>query len=279
MSWLDEGVGSEWKQMSSYGGVSAYSLSVAQPLALLFTNAHGMVVYADRSFSRLTHCAAEGFDLRGPLHTLLGVSEAVTENLLQRVNQAGHFTGRLLHARTQSGSLLPIWGMSVASYDDREGYIGADILLSSAIDGPQVQARVVTHSDFLNVYLQQTMAFARARHDKTFLQAYMAAQFNVLQVLLVRMAGSEIRDAMERILAGNSRKNNWPISIEHGELAFGKASSPFGVYGAFQKIAVSYAASIVGRRVIAQELDLLDRQLDQSTLALVTQLGLRIAQE
>lgn len=245
-------------------------------LSMLFTDSQGMVVFADRNFARLAHHMHERFDLRGPLHKVLGIGKDYADDMLANVKANGLFTGRTVEAHTRSGELLPMWSTSVATYDDQSEFIGADLIISNTISGPHANILLTNHIDVLTVHVQQTMAESRSVHHQTYIQAYMGAQFTVLQVLLARMAGPLLRDVLEAQLVRQCETANWPLAVREGELTFTRTNAPFQVYGEFQKMAVSYAASVVGRKVVTKELAILDSQLDPGTLELVTDLGLRL---
>ncbi len=262
--------------MSTFSSAVPLNQPSAGMLSLLFTDSQGMVIFADRNFARLAHYLAEGFGLSGPLHSVLGIGQELADEMFSNVKSNGMFLGRAVDAHTRSGSLLPMWGMSVASYDDHSGFIGADLIISDMASGPHPNILLTSHIDVLTLHLQQTMAQSRTIHHQTYIQAYMSAQFNVLEVLLARMAGPMIREVMEATLNSQIARSTWPLKIKDGELEFTRSNAPFGIYGAFQSMAISYATSVVGRRVVAKELAILDSQLDPATFDLVTQLGLRM---
>lgn len=252
------------------------SPAAASALGMLFTDSQGMVVFADRNFARLAHYAQELFYLRGPLHKVLGIDKEFADELLANVRTNGSYAGRAVEARTRSGALLPMWGASVATYDDRSDFIGADLIITSETGGPNANIAITNHIDVLTLHLQQSMAESREVHHQTYIQAYMSAQLNVMGVLLARMAGPMIRDVLEAQLVKQIEKSSWPMTIRDGELVFTRSNAPFQIYGEFQGFALAYTASVLGRKLVARELAILDAQLDPSTLTVVNQLGLRI---
>jgi len=245
-------------------------------LSLLFTDSQGNVVFADRNFARLVHHLHDRFTLRGPLHKVLGIGKDSADEMLANVKTNGLVTGHTVEAHTRSGALKPMWGASVATYDEKSDFIGADLIISNEVGGPHANVLFTNHIDVLTVHIQQTMAESRTVHRQTYIQAYMGAQLNVLQVLLARLAGPLIRDVMEAQLARQCENASWPMSVKDGELTFTRPNAPFQVYGDFQRMAIDYATGVVGRKVVSRELAILDSQLDPGTLDLVTQLGLRM---
>lgn len=246
-------------------------------LSMLFTDRDGLVVFADRSFAQLAHHIQDRFGLRGPLYKVLGIGQELADELMAHIRAEGMVAGWRVEARTRTGELVPMWSASVATYDESQQFIGADLVITDLTGGPHANILLTNHIDALTVHLQQTMAESRAVHHQTYIQAYMGAQLNLLQVLLARLAGPEIRDAMEAQLARQCRSASWPLMVQGGELAFSRANASFQVYGEFQRMAIAYAASVLGRKIVAREMAILDSQLDTATLELVTQLGLRMS--
>jgi hypothetical protein len=107
------------------------------------------------------------------------------------------------------------------------------------------------------------------------MQAYVIAQVDMLQVLLARMGGPEMRGTFERILNESARKNQIWAGMQHGYLEFTQKSMEFGVYRTLLLAAVGYAVSAIGQHMVAQEMQAVDRSVDPGMLELLTQMNLR----
>jgi hypothetical protein len=243
------------------------------PLAMIFTNARGEVVFVGRNFYRLTKGLPDESALGKPLHALLGVDGRSVDQLMQSLSATGFVGHWPLDLKTVTGSLNRIKGAGIAAYDSQQTFIGADVLLTPPMFDPRLNAPVLRHADVLNMYLQQALVEARELKTRTFLQVYVVAQIDTLQVLLARMGGPEICRSLEHVVNETAQKNGIPIVMQRGYLEF--LQRPMGLtYGMLLQAVVHYAVNVLGRQLVAQEMRAINQMVDPHLLAFLTQLDL-----
>jgi hypothetical protein len=98
-----------------------------------------------------------------------------------------------------------------------------------------------------------------------------------LQVLLARLAGPGIREGLESLVDEMAVANGWPVRIQESQIITTSESVSAGTYEALLKEALSYAADVVGRRLLAYEIQNVYGQLSPQVLEVAGESGLRWA--
>ena len=248
-------------------------------MGFLFTNALGEVVFTDRGFLRLTKRSLDRPPIAEALHATLGIEERSACQFLQDLTHRGSIDRPALSVRTTTGSLRPMRAAGVAVFTGRESYIGADIQLSPPPPEVKTLARPQTHSDVLDNYAKQALEEARLLKTRTFLQVYLTVHIDAIQVLLARLGGLDMRDALERIINSTAIRHRIPTIMQDGYLEFGDRTVPFGAYRTLFQTAVGYAVDAIGRRIVAEEMQTIDRRIDPGVLKAAMLLGLTVGIE
>jgi hypothetical protein len=253
---------------------------IENPRAILCTNASGNVIFADANFARLAHQDVSRLRVTKtlhPLHDVLGIAQETAAGLLAEISAFDHFDTQRIKLRTRTGSLIPAWGKGIAIHNQTGAFVGADIVLTENTQKSELLLDIADHAGVLGLYTAQLMDEARIRHDKTYLQVYLTAQIDGLQLLLLRMAGIELRNALEAFLNKEAYTKNWPIVLREGEIIFARQFTPFNThYGEVLRAAASFTADVVSRRMVMDEMNSIDRHLDPHTLTAISDIGLRI---
>jgi hypothetical protein len=246
-------------------------------LAFVFTNAQGRIVFADRNFLGLAKREPNRPTLGETLQTALGIDAQSMAHLMQDVAQMTYFARRPLSIKTSTGTLSSLWGAGAAVYDQQNSFIGADILLAIPSSESRPPFPPLIHAEVLNSYLQQSLSEARIHRTKTFFQVYVNVQIDALQVLLARMGGPEMRNTLEHVVNAAATAHGIPIVMRDGHLEFfSKTAMFFNSYGALLRAALDYAVNAVGKRMVGQEIQAINRQIDPGLREFVTQLDLRM---
>jgi len=103
---------------------------------------------------------------------------------------------------------------------------------------------------------------------------YLTIQIDALQILLARLGGLETRAALERILNTTAVAHRIPVHMRQGYLDFVDRTVPFDAYRTFFRAAADYAVSVIGRRIVAEELNAVDRRIDPAARKTAELLGL-----
>ena len=247
------------------------------PLAILFTNAGGKVVFTNRNFLMLTEETASRAVAGEQLQSILPVESQSVSKIISVITGRGFIDRIPVSVMTTSGKTLPVLFSGVAAYGAKRDYIGADIFLHKRFtpaspDSPTVPA--LRHTAVLKVYVNEVFAGTRTQ-GSTFIQAYLVSQIEVLQVLLARMGGPEARNTLERTVNEVLDRHAVPAHMQNGYLEFHQKSIDISIYRLVLRAAIQYARDAIGQRVVGQEMTKVDSQLDRGLLQLLTQMDMR----
>jgi hypothetical protein len=247
------------------------------PIAMLFTNSAGRVVFANRNFLRLTRQAASRMVAGESLDAFLPVDPQSAAKVIYAIGQSGYVDNLPMSVSTITGSIIPAMCSGAAARDEKGVFIGADIILNShpMIPSPVQGILAPKHTDVLHAYVSEVFAGASRAPANTFIQSYVMAQVDMLQVLLARMGGPEMRNTLERILNETAVRNDIPANMEDGYLAFTHKPMHFSVYNALLRAVMGYAVIAIGQRMVKREMQAVDRYVDPGLLELLTQMDLR----
>jgi hypothetical protein len=243
-------------------------------MGFLFTNALGEVVFTDRGFLRLTKRSLVRPPIAEALHATLGIEQRSACQFLQDLTHGGSIDRPALSIRTTTGSLRPVRAAGVAVFTGRESYIGADIQLTPPRPEIKPLAGPQSHSDVLDNYAKQTLEEARLLRTLTSLQVYLTIHIDALQVLLARLGGLNMRNALERSINLAAIGHGMPIIMRDGYLEFGDMTVPFDAYRTLFQAAEDYAVNAIGRRLVAEEMQTIDQRIDPGVLKAAMLVGL-----
>lgn len=248
------------------------------PLALIFTDAKGRIVFVDQKFMDLMGYPRDQSLVGEPIHKILRVDQAAIAALLQEVAHTGYDHERSLILQSRSGEATEVLCSSVATYNEQGGFIGADITLYEN-EARSAQADVVPqHEDVLQARIEQIQVETEAREaeqEQANLQLYFTAQMNALQVLLARMGGPRIHAALEESVNQLAQKKGWAMRAQSGHIVLDEKGLPPEGYVTLLKEVVDYASNIIGRPPVMQEMRMVDAKVGDSVCQAAAAAGLR----
>ena len=247
------------------------------PLAILFTNTGGRVVFANRNFLNLAEETPAKATAGERLETILPIESRSMAKIFAIITGSGSVDRLPVSVLTSTGKSVPVLFSGVAAYGGKGDYIGADIFLYQQFtpalpDSPTVPS--LRHTAVLKMYVTEIFDGTRT-HGYTFMQGYVVAQIEVLQVLLARMGGSEARNTLERTVNEVLVKHAVAARMQNGYLEFHQKSMDISIYRLILKTAIRYATDAIGQRIVGQEMMRVDNQLDSGLLRLLTEMDLR----
>ena len=144
------------------------------PLAILFTNAGGRVVFANRNFLQLTDGDAAKKMTGERLEVVLPMENRNLAKINAVINGSGSIDRLPVSVLTPAGKSLPLLFSGVAAYGGKGDYIGSDIFLHKQFtpappDSPTVPA--LQHTAVLKMYVSEVFDGTRM-HGNTFMQGY-----------------------------------------------------------------------------------------------------------
>lgn len=251
-------------------------------MGLVFTDARGRVVFVDNKVLALLGQLETGRLVGEPLHRIFQVAFEVVNGLLTEIARTGYVHERPLVITRSDGTQIETVCTGIASYDDQHTFIGADFTLRDpATAAPRAPA---THGDILGVRIQQIEAEADAQvasadaqvAEGTLLaQLYFTALLGAVQVLLNRMGGQRVSDAMEGVVNKRAAQSGWPVRLADGQFVLDPANLPEEAYHTLIDEVVGYARNVTGSRLLFQEMHALDEQMPPSARENAGKLGLR----
>jgi hypothetical protein len=245
----------------------------ASLLALMFTDAQGQVVFVDNNFLSLMKCPEAGVVVGEPLHRALRADSKVISQLLKDVSISGYVHDREIEVLPWSGDPVTVRCTGVATFDDREGFIGADFTLRDAALAKSDAPQPTHHRDALTTRIKQVHAEATSLESKILLQLYFSTQVSALEILLARLAGPRILHTLESKL--NHASELQGVYIKDGHLTFESKDIPADVYYALLNEVIKYSSGVIGRRMVSHELQIVDEQMDAESRRMAEQAGLR----
>jgi hypothetical protein len=277
------------------------------PLALLFTDARGRIVFVDNNFLEMLNYPSATSLVGIPLHKVAGIDANALSALMQDVARTGYVHERPLALNGPDGVAIQVLCSSVATYNPEGEFIGVDMTFNDAADATLEEDTAPVHGDVLQSRILQihteaearaqaqadeataharlqadealaraaNQASQRAQEERIFKQLYFTAQVNALQVLLARLGGPRVHATLEDRLNKSAAKNRWPIRILGGQITIGD-DMPVEGYQALLGSVVDYGANVAGRDWMLQEIHTVDTRMDARTCEIADQAGLRI---
>jgi len=164
----------------------------------------------------------------------------------------------------------------VATYDDRNSFIGADLTLRSSSSAAIIH-QPLTHADSLSTHIQQVQAQAESLESEALLQVYVTAQLGALDILLARMGGPRVRKTLTTVAHKKAEQLGLPLCMADGivKLTCRTREQDSSDCMALLQEVTNYAASVIGRRMVVDELRAVDGQMDVRTQDVADHAGLR----
>jgi hypothetical protein len=260
--------------MNQTGSISG---EITQKLAFIFTNASGNVIFADQGYLQLIGDSSNRSVSGEKLNNLLGVDSESAEKLVVMTRKLQRFDQLGIPIHAMDGTILNSIGTSITTKNESGNVIGIDLVLKI----PPLQAgvepdNIQTHVDVVKAFVENTMIVGSRNYSRTFLQSYLVAQVDVIQILLSRINGVAARNAFEIVVNHVAKANALPISMKNGHLEFQRKDINIQDYRNFINHIIGYAVDVLGRQVVKKEVLMVDKFIGSGTLGLISQMDLRI---
>jgi hypothetical protein len=249
------------------------------PLTFLFTNSQGNVIFADKKFIDVFWDKSANILGGEQLRNIL-IMDSKTENqLIEAIKQKSIVENMTVTYSTAAGDTVKSDSTILADIDENGNFMGMDIVLhhmsppNHLSDNP---TKIMTHSDVIKAFVEMEMNSRNPLQPRTYIQSYLVAQFNVLQIVLARIGGPATRLVFEKLANSTARSMELPIFMEKGNLNFSKKDIDIQGYRSLLQTTSNYAAIVVGRNIVKREMLLVDKFVGRGTLELISQMDLRI---
>jgi len=247
---------------------------------LVFTDEHGGVVLIEDDLARALGFENPDDALGDPLAAVLGLSAAEADALLREVARGGSARLRLaqLHNRQSGHRWWVMLSGSAATVDER--FLGADITVvpprSSISAGDLDRGHDLARMADLVRSRLRNAGDPRLPHDAELeLRAYVAARALAMYVLLVRMGGPQLGEALERKVRRLNQERGWGMELQRGRLVFSEEGLRPEAARDLSQAIFEYAVGVTSRRVVTRELTSLDVNFGPTTTVRAAHFGLR----
>jgi hypothetical protein len=151
---------------------------------------------------------------------------------------------------------------ATATYNERGSCIGADFSMRYALMAGEGAQPISTPSSIFDTQERENLA------------VYIAAQIDALRVLLIRTGGQKVGDRLEEILNETAQNNGWGVRMNSSQLEIAEGGVRSDVYRGLISKAITYAISVIGKKLVARQMNAVDEQLGERGHELSLELGL-----
>ena len=246
---------------------------------LIFTNPSGNVIFSDYRFIQVMGEFGSKILYGLPLRNILIMDSDSISRLAEVSQQKPLFENISISHRTLSGDTVESNATLIAVTGENGNFLGTDVVLYPLSQPNPAAAditKIMTHSDVIRTYVEMELNSPNSPHPRTFTQSYLVVQFNMLQIMLARLGGPDMRLTFEKIVNSTARYMGLPILMERGYLGFSRKDVDINGYRSLLQTASDYAVTVIGRNTVKREMLLADKYVGEKTLELITKMGLRI---
>lgn len=246
-------------------------------ICLVFTDTAGRVVFVDSNFLALIRQPDAGYLVGEPLHTVLGVPQALVRGLMKTIGSVGFVHEAMMTIKDASGQTVEVACSGVAGYDERGNPIGVDFTLRDILITPPAEP-LVSHQDVVSSrikQIEQEVIASAEQERQAFAQWYFTAQADALQVLLARMGGPHVRRSIEAEINQMAAENRWAVQLSSGHFMIGPGGAPDEAYRALLTRLIDYSVGLIGQRMVVKEMKIVDGQMSPHAQQIAGEAGLR----
>ena len=260
-------------------GIDESAIKFVDPFAFIFTNAGGNVIFTDNTYLKITGDSSSRVIPGDSLQNILPLDSGFVTRMIEAIKQKNRLEQLDLPIRSIYGSMEESTCTGIAALDENGNFIGIDLILNNSRAAGQKSnpgSPFQTHSDVLRCYVEKVLNEGNLLKSRTFIQSYIVAQFDTIQILLSRIVGPAARQAFELITNHTAKSNAIPLFMKNGRLEFNQRNIDIQGYRNLLKTSVTYAVHVLGRQIVKREMLSVDKYIGSGTLDLITQMDLRV---
>ena len=165
-------------------------------MAFIFTNAAGNVIFADRGYRQLTGDSSSRTISGDLLKNILLINTESVDRLLTTTRKTRQLQNLDIPIRSADGKTIRTNGTSIATINETNNFLGIDLVLRTSPAVPSDDAtKIQNHADVLKILVENIMNEGSKQYSRTYLQSYLVAQIESIQILLSRINGLAARNA------------------------------------------------------------------------------------
>jgi hypothetical protein len=254
------------------------------PGGLVFTNNRGQIIFVNQPFLELL-----GFDRRAAimgkaLHQVLGVGSGDVSDLVETSRDRGDATRSVrLGVLDKQGTEHCLMLESMPAFDSSNRFLGLNIIVKSihesVFTSQQLTVKPVISQDAAERYATACpLPVGEQKIEETKgerLREFFTEQIDGLQILMARVAGLRVREAMEMIFNETTQKHLWPAAMVDGNVYLDRVAEDPAIYAVLLRELANYAAVVIGWNTVSVEMRQVENRFDASIIALAIESGLR----
>ena len=248
--------------------------------ALLFTDERGRVVLIEDVLAQALGFEDPQSALGEDLGSVLGLPSGQAGEFLKEIAASGTMSYRSIQLRhRRSGKPVSFLIAGTADYGGGR-YIGADISLTPpSFSLPEGyfnhRANLERMADMVRARLKAGSASLISGEKELELWTYFAARVLAIYVLLTRLGGRAVGQALDDRISRRAQERGWGLKMRGGRIDLPEARPRPEGLAELMKQAIDYAVKVTSLRLVKKELAELDAGFDEATLTLATRFGMR----
>jgi hypothetical protein len=245
----------------------------------IFTNTGGNVIFSDQKFINILGDKSANILSGEPLHTFLRMDSRTEKQIIEELKQKSIVKNMAVSYSTATGDTVQSRSTILAAIDENGNFLGMDLVLHPMATSNNLTdnaIKIMTRSDATKAYVEMELNSRNPLKPRTFIQSYLAAQFNVLQIILARIGGPAARLTFENIANRTAASMGLPINMVKGQLNFSRMDINQQGYRSLLQSTTGYAVNVIGKNIVKREMLNVDKFLGSGTLELISQMDLRI---
>ena len=227
---------------------------------MVYTDTGGKIVFANQQFLAMLSISPARSPVGRPLWETLQVDQASLDILLTPKGRHSRQPLIVVYQRTEGEQAILLL-VGTPSFDQRDKYIGMNVGVDmlNSIDGLDDVPSIHVTGQSLPMRRYGT---GQLKRDPSMNGQYLEAVLNTVQVMLARMAGPRVREALLNALDRAATRADWPLRVEDKQIVFERQDLPVDIGVGVINEALNFAVAVVGQRVIVYEIEELYAELD-----------------
>ena len=223
-------------------------------LARLHTNAAGNVLFANNNFLELMQYPTMSQIILSPLSEVMGLAPEVATRFLSVIKSGGEIQELITVTRSSDNALLERDCIGQAKYDQMNMYIGANFLLYSQ---------------------EEVSQFRHSLSEIDLTKMYFIEQIEAMQVLIARMMGVKLQQALVIAINDMAIDNGWDIKLVEGQIDIRPGFEDVDAFQYVLKNVQSHVSDILGKKIVMYEISQLEDSMSQEMVSVADATGLR----
>ncbi len=252
--------------------------SLTKSNILIFVDASGRIISLSDNFGNLVHSPTKDEYVKKPLWEAIKIDQALAENLIAETIQHGSLSTRPVVIKDVQECPRDTWLTSVAVYDDPKKLVCIAMVLRTNLDLQDGVERPLSEEQKMLVNYYLTQAGTYSGEENQVIKAYFLAQIRLLYSLIQQFSGLSVADNLLAHLNQVASRNGWDFTFAGQVIGIAKeyeGQTLAGCVAVLLQEAKQFAVDMINLRIVAQEMRILDNNLNADNLQYIDKYKLR----